>query len=106
MALPPINWLALLDKYGSSRYPDDVRHDIGQLIAANRQLLADNIDLATALQGAKRTMIALTRACGSLELPFDTVTTVDEKTEALQVDDVRRGDAHYKRFTYVRRLMN
>jgi hypothetical protein len=102
MALPPVNWSALIAKYGSERMPHDVRMDMMTLMAYAKQLLADNIELAKAVKGAKQTMIAFTRACGSLELPYETVLSVTESDD-LVVEDIKRGDACFKRFSYVNR---
>jgi hypothetical protein len=103
MSLPVMNWTSLLEKYASARFSADVRADVGQLVSYSHQLLKDNIELSKALRGAKQTMIALTRACGSVELPYDLVTTVDDRVEDLQVEDIKRGGTCFKRFSYVQR---
>lgn len=85
--------------------PPDVREDVGRLIAHSSELLKDNVELSIALRGAKQTMIALTRVCGTLELPFDLVTMVDERVEDLQVEDIRRNGTCFKRFSYRQRKL-
>lgn len=97
---PPVNWMALIRKYASPGVPLDVRTDIGALVAYARAMAEENERLKQELRGATQTMLAITKTCGVVELPFALIDTLNEK-DKLKATDVNGPHGAMKRFEYI-----
>lgn len=95
----PIDWNSIIHKYSAKDMRRDIQFDVGNIIAYARELSEQNTAMKIELQGAKKTMLAITQTCGSIELPFALIDMITPQ-DRMAVEDIEREGKLYKRFSY------